>query len=73
MTDMIRSSMSGKKRPSWCQEVPTTTLPAHTSCPGEELAWSPRGRSIDLRACGPLRVINQAEETGEVQVQALSL
>ena len=84
-----RSSLSNKKRPSWCQEVPSSTCPPQNCTAMEEVGWSPRGRSIDLRwvegrwvagrlyhvtcrPCGPVRVITQLEEAGEV-VQALSL
>lgn len=64
--------MSNKKRPSWCQEVPSTNGAASQSyIAGEAVGWSPRGRSIDLRACGPIRVLTSVEEGAEVQ--ALSL
>ena len=67
------SNMSNMKRPSWCGELGTSTGGATRSyIAGEEVGWSPRGRSIDLRACGaPLRVLSKVEEG--VEVQALSL
>ena len=64
--------MSNKKRPSWCQEVPSTSTGATQSyIAGEAVGWSPRGRSIDLRSCAPIRVLTAVEEGAEVQ--ALSL
>ena len=72
MFSIFTLSRSTKKRPSWCQEVPSSSGdPTQSYIAGEAVGWSPRGRSIDLRACGPIRGLTSVEEGPEVQ--ALSL
>ena len=69
---IFTAGRSNKKRPSWCQEVPSNSgATTQSFIAGEAVGWSPRGRSIDLRACGPVRVLSSVEEGTEVQ--ALSL
>ena len=68
------SNFSTKKRPSWCQDLPSSSLPLASSLAGPGggagggagEGWSPRGRSIDLRACGAIKSLGKVEEGTEV-------
>ena len=68
------SNLSTKKRPSWCQDLPSSSLPLASSLAGAGggagggagEGWSPRGRSIDLRACGAIKSLGKVEEGAEV-------
>ena len=72
------SNLSTKKRPSWCQDLPSSSLPLASSLAGPGggagggtgggvgEGWSPRGRSIDLRACGAIKSLGKVEEGAEV-------
>lgn len=73
------SNLSHKKRPSWCQDLSSSSYQASAEGglgggPGvtsEAVGWSPRGRSIDLRVCGTIKNLGKVEEG--IEVQAMNL
>jgi len=60
-----RSNTLNKKRPSWCQDMPTSTTGEEST--GEQVGWSPRGRSVDLRICSSTWGLSTVEEGAEAQ------
>ena len=60
----FRSSTLNKKRPSWCQDLPTSTTGDEVT--GEGVGWSPRGRSLDLRGCSTW-ALSTVDEAAEAQ------
>ena len=61
-----RSNTLQKKRPSWCQDLPTTTTTTGEEGGGEGVGWSPRGRSLDLRGVSSWG-LSTVEEGAECQ------
>ena len=63
--DIFRSTNLQQKRPSWCQDLPTTTVGEESG--GDGVGWSPRGRSLDLHGVGTwgLSTVEEGTEARE--------